>query len=63
KKGVIWGLMVSFIMATLDMIDMTFEDAFLSRKNLIRIFIMVVCGIFIVGYYSWKKKIKSEKLD
>jgi hypothetical protein len=60
KNGLIWGFMISVLMATLDTIDMSFEDAFLSRKNLIRIFYFVLTGIFIVGYFSWKKKIKSE---
>ena len=60
KKGLIWGFMISLLMAVLDTIEMSFEDAFLSKKNFLRIFFFVTTGIFIVGYFSWKKKIKSE---
>lgn len=60
KYGLIWGLMVSFIMAGFDLFEMSFEDAFLSKKNLSRMLLFVVSGIFVVSYFSWKKKIKRE---
>ena len=60
KNGMIWGLMVSCIMAGFDLFEMTFEDAFLSKKNLSRMLLFVVSGIFVVSYFSWKKKIKRE---
>jgi hypothetical protein len=52
--------MISVLMSVFDSIEMSFEDAFLSRKNLLRIFYFILTGIFIVGYFSWKKKIKRE---
>ncbi len=61
KNGLIWGLIMSFLMYAVDTIDMSFRDAFLTRKNLFRILFFVITGIFLVGYFSWKKKIKSEK--
>jgi amino acid permease len=60
KYGLIWGFMVSFIIAGFDLFEMSFEDAFLSKKNLSRMLLFVVSGIFVVSYFSWKKKIKRE---
>jgi hypothetical protein len=60
KYGLIWGSMVSFIMAGFDLFEMSFEDAFLSKKNLSRMLLFVLAGIFVVSYFSWKKKIKRE---
>lgn len=60
KYGLIWGFMVSFIMVGLDLLEMTFEDAFLSKRNLFRMLFFVLSGIFVVSYFSWKKKIKKE---
>ncbi len=60
KTGLIWGLITTFIISAIDTFEMSLEGAFLSRKSLLRIFFMVLTGIFIVGYFSWKKKIKNE---
>ena len=32
KNGLIWGFMISVLMSVFDSIEMSFEDAFLSRK-------------------------------
>ena len=60
KNGLIWGLLVSFITAAFNLYSMSFEDAFLSKKNLSRMLLFVISGIFVVSYFSWKKKIKRE---
>jgi hypothetical protein len=60
KYGLIWGLLVSFITATFDLYSMTFQEVYLSEKNTIRTALFVLAGIFVVSYFSWKKKIKSE---
>ena len=52
--------MVSFIMAGFDLFEMPIEDAFLSKKNLSRMLLFILAGIFVVSYFSWKKKIKRE---
>ena len=56
----IWGFMFSFILAAFDLFEMCFEDAFLSKKNLLRVLYFVLAGIFVVSYFSWKKKIRIE---
>ena len=60
KYGLIWGLLVSFITATFDLYSMTFQEVYLSEKNTIRTALFVLAGIFVVSYFSWKKKTKSE---
>ncbi|MDD2674185.1 MAG: hypothetical protein PHF81_04840 [Flavobacterium sp.] len=52
--------MASFITAGFDVFEMSFEDAFLSKKNLSQMLLFVAAGIFVVSYFSWKKKIKRE---
>ena len=59
KNGLIWGFIVSFIMAAFDLSELSFEDAFLSKENLFRTLYFVLAGIFIVGYSNWKQKIKE----
>ena len=57
KNGGVWGLIVSFSIAIIDLFEMSFEDAFLSQEKLLRTLYFVLAGIFIVGYSSWNKKI------
>lgn len=60
KYGVIWGLLVSFVTASFDLFNMTFEEVYLTEKNIIRTSYFVLAGIFFVSYLSWKKKIKEK---
>ena len=60
KYGVIWGLLVSFVTASFDLFNMTFEEVYLTKKNIIRTSYFVLAGIFFVSYFSWKKKTKEE---
>ncbi len=62
KNGLIWGVLVSCITAAFDLARMSFEDAFLSKKNLLRMLLFVLAGVFVVSYFSWKKKIKRETI-
>ena len=62
KTGGIWGMILSLCLCVFDLFEMTFEDAFLSKKNLLRTLYLVLVGIFIVGYLNWKKK-NSTKLS
>jgi hypothetical protein len=63
KYGIIWGLLVSFITASFDLYNMTFQEVYLTEKNLIRTLYFVLTGIFLVSYFSWKKKIKEEGIN
>lgn len=56
----IWGIVLSLCLSVFDPFEMCFEDAFLSKKNLLRVLYFVLAGIFVVSYFSWKKKIRIE---
>ena len=57
KNGLIWGLLVSLIMTGFDLFEMSIEDALLSNKNLFRMLLFILAGIFVVSYFSWKRKL------
>ena len=61
KYGLIWGFIVSVIMVGFDLFEMSIEEAFLSKRNLFRTLFFVFTGIFIVNYFSWKKKLKEKR--
>ncbi|OAB31406.1 hypothetical protein SAMN05444395_101618 [Flavobacterium fryxellicola] len=61
KNGGIWGFIISLCIAIIDLFEISFEDAFLSQEKLLRTLYFVLAGIFIVGYSTWKKKIKRER--
>jgi len=60
KNGLIWGLIMSSCLAVFDVFEMSFEDAFLSKKTLFRTFYFVFTGIFLVSYFRWKRKTGIE---
>jgi predicted transporter len=60
KNGLIWGLIMSSCLAVFDVFEMSFEDAFLSKKTLLRTFYFVFTGIFLISYSRWKKKTRIE---
>jgi purine-cytosine permease-like protein len=60
KTGFIWGISFSVILQVFDLFQMSFSQAFLSKRNLLRMLFFVLTGIFIVSYFFWKRKIKEE---
>ena len=61
KIGLIWGIILSVILMAIDLFENSFEDVFFSKINLLRTLYFIVVGIFLLGYLSWKKKIKRDK--
>lgn len=60
KIGLIWGISFSMIIQVFDLLNMSFSQAFLSKRCLLRMLFFIVIGIFIVSYFSWKQKTKEE---
>lgn len=60
KTGGLWGLIIAVVIPTLDLFQLSFEQAFLSKHNLIRTIYFVTFGVCLIGYLSWRKKVKSE---
>ena len=62
RTGGVWGLIMALAMSIFDLTDMSFEDAFLSKKNIFRLLYFLLVGTFIIGYYRWNKKAKQENI-
>ena len=60
RTGLIWGISTSVILQFFDLLDMSFSQVFLSKRNLFRMLFFIGTGVFIVSYFSWKQKIKRE---
>jgi hypothetical protein len=43
-----------------DLYSMTFQEVYLSEKHNPYCIIFVLAGIFVVSYFSWKKKLIRE---
>ncbi len=61
KNGLIWGIILSLLLLVIDLFENSFEDAFFSKRNFLRTLYFIIVGIFLLGYLSWKKKIKRDK--
>nr|WP_314839622.1 hypothetical protein [uncultured Flavobacterium sp.] len=59
KIGSIWGISFSLTLQVFDLLNMSFSQAFLSQRSLLRMLFFIVTGIFVVSYFSWKQKIKE----
>lgn len=60
KTGSLWGLIIAIFIPTLDLFQLSFEQAFLSMHNLVRTAYFVIVGVILFGYLSWRKKVKSD---
>jgi hypothetical protein len=60
KTGGGWGIFLSLFLLAFDLFELSFADAFFSKRNLLRTLYFIVVGIFLLGYLSWKKKIKRD---
>lgn len=59
KTGGLWGFVSATLLSVFNLTDVSFEEEFLSKKYCIKLFFFLLTGIFIVGYFSWQKKIKE----
>ena len=59
KTGGLWGFATATILSLFNLTDASFEEEFLSKKYLIKLVFFLLIGIFMVGYFSWKKKLKE----
>ena len=60
RIGMFWGLFMSLGMTAFDCLNTSFEEAILPKRIFLRVIIFVSTGIFLLGYDSWKRKIKRE---
>ena len=60
KTGGLWGIATATLISLFNLIDNSFEEEFLSKKFIVKLVFFLITGIFMVGYFSWKKKLKDE---
>ena len=60
KTGGLWGFATATLLSLINLTEVTFEEEFLTKRYLIKLMFFLITGIFIVGYLSWKKKIKEK---
>ncbi len=60
KSGGFYALFMTLCLTLWDGYCTTFDEAFFSKKFIIRLVMFLLAGVFIIGYFNWKAKIKSK---
>ena len=63
KMGGFWGIFMSVFMTLFEIKEKSITQQVSSIDFYIRALSYLVIGIFVLGYYSWKSKVKRENLD
>lgn len=63
KMGGFWGIFMIIFMTLFEIKEKPFMEQLSSTNFYIRAGIYLAVGIFGLGYYNWKQKMKSEKID
>jgi len=62
KSGLPFGIGMPIIMTLFDWFgtSATFTEAFFTIKFLVKFIVFMLLGIFLIGYSSWREKVKNE---
>ena len=60
KSGGLWGVFMIVFMTLFDIKEKPFTEQINSNSFYFRVFVYLVVGIFVLGYFNWKAKIKRE---
>ena len=63
KMGGFWGIFMIIFMTLFELKEKPFMEQLSSSNFYIRASVYLVLGIFGLGYYNWKQKMKNEKID
>jgi len=55
KSGLTWAITALVILTVMDFKNNTWE------RFLLRLVVFVLVGVFVLGYFSWKKKFPANK--
>lgn len=61
KTGLIWGSVMCVIMTLFDLRENSFYKQISSFAYYLRYLGYILIGIFFIGYFSWKEKVKFKK--
>ncbi len=63
KMGGFWGVFMVVFMTLFELKEKTISQQLSENNFYIRAVSYIVIGIFVLGYFSWKEKVKREKID
>lgn len=63
KSGGLWGVFMILFMSLYELKEKSFSEQLSNPNFFIRAFFYLVTGIFLLGYYNWKQKIKRENSE
>jgi hypothetical protein len=63
KMGGFWGVFMVVFMTLFELKEKTVSQQLSENNFYIRAVSYIVIGIFVLGYFSWKEKVKREKID
>ncbi|GAA4067573.1 hypothetical protein GCM10022389_10830 [Flavobacterium cheonanense] len=60
KMGGFWGVFMVVFMTLFELKEKTISQQLSENNFYIRAVSYIVIGIFVLGYFSWKEKVKRE---
>jgi cell division protein FtsW (lipid II flippase) len=60
KMGGFWGVFMVVFMSLFELKEKTISQQLSENNFYIRAVSYIVIGIFVLGYFSWKEKVKRE---
>jgi len=63
KMGGFWGIFMVVFMTLFELKEKTISQQLSENNFYIRAVSYIVIGIFVLGYFSWKEKVKREKIE
>ena len=60
KMGGFWGVFMVIFMTLFELKEKTVSQQLSENNFYIRAVSYIVIGIFVLGYFSWKEKVKRE---
>ena len=63
KMGGFWGVFMVVFMTLFELKEKTVSQQLSDNNFYVRAVSYIVIGIFVLGYFSWKEKVKREKND
>ncbi len=63
KMGGFWGVFMVVFMTIFELQEKTISQQLSETNFYVRAVSYIVIGIFVLGYFNWKEKVKREKID
>lgn len=60
KSGSFFGLILTIASSLFKALDIGFVAEYVSLQFLLKLIVYILVGIFFVGYFNWKAKIKKD---